>query len=305
MAVEFANDTMKRAGALYTDWPENIIIMPELNGRHEHTDIEALAADIAAHNQLQPVGIRKNDQGQPVLIYGHRRYRAVCLLNERNPEQRRKIFCTYTPVTDAEAFGMAIRENRCRKDVSPIDDCANIRTLENKFGYTYEDIAAVYFPEAKTEAEKVEALRFVKQRAALIELAPEAAQAVRDGRVKLTAAVGLAKLTKDQQRAKVSGNGHVKVSDVRASHNHKNGTQPKTNDPAPAARTKPAPKSQAALCPEVMAALVDLMSDVALADLNDESLTRVSVDKELLLKLASFMVTEEEAKHIQAGDVAF
>jgi ParB-like chromosome segregation protein Spo0J len=77
------------------------------------------------------------------------------------------------------------------------------------------------------------------------------------------------------------------------------------NDPAPAARTKPAPKSQAALCPEVMTALVDLMSDVALADLNDEKLLRVSVDKELLLKLASFMVTEDEAKHILAGDVAF
>jgi ParB-like chromosome segregation protein Spo0J len=87
--------------------------------------------------------------------------------------------------------------------------------------------------------------------------------------------------------------------------------KPRTeNEPAPAAPTatgkaKHAPKSQAALCPEVMAALVDLMSDVALADLNNESLTRVSVDKELLLKLASFMVTEEEAKHIQAGDVAF
>jgi ParB-like chromosome segregation protein Spo0J len=87
--------------------------------------------------------------------------------------------------------------------------------------------------------------------------------------------------------------------------------KPRTeNEPAPAAPTatgkaKHAPKSQAALCPEVMAALVDLMSDVALADLNDESLKRVSVDKELLLKLASFMVTEEEAKHIQAGDVAF
>lgn len=87
--------------------------------------------------------------------------------------------------------------------------------------------------------------------------------------------------------------------------------KPRTeNEPAPAAPTangkaKQTPKSQAALCPEVMAALVDLMSDVALADLNDESLKRVSVDKELLLKLASFMVTEEEAKHIQAGDVAF
>jgi ParB-like chromosome segregation protein Spo0J len=87
--------------------------------------------------------------------------------------------------------------------------------------------------------------------------------------------------------------------------------KPRTeNEPAPAApaatgKAKHAPKSQTALCPEVMDALVDLMSDVALADLNDEKLLRVSVDKELLLKLASFMVTEDEAKHILAGDVAF
>ena len=77
------------------------------------------------------------------------------------------------------------------------------------------------------------------------------------------------------------------------------------NDPAPAARTKPAPKSQAALCPEVMTALVDLMSDVALADLNDEKLLRVSVDKELLLKLASFMVTESEVEELKNCDVKF
>jgi ParB-like chromosome segregation protein Spo0J len=82
------------------------------------------------------------------------------------------------------------------------------------------------------------------------------------------------------------------------------------NDPAPAAPTatgkaKHAPKSQVALCPEVMTALVDLMSDVALADLNDEKLLRVSVDKELLLKLASFMVTESEVEELKNCDVKF
>lgn len=81
---------------------------------------------------------------------------------------------------------------------------------------------------------------------------------------------------------------------------------PVATAPAPAAngKAKHAPKSQAAVCPEVMAALVELMSDVALADLNDESLMRVSVDKELLLKLASFMVTESDTKAIQ-DEVAF
>lgn len=215
MAVEFANDTTKRAGAEYRDWPENITIMPELNGRHEHTDIEGLAADIRANGQIQPVGIRKNDQGLPLLIYGHRRWRAITLLNERYPAERRYIKCTYTSAaSDAEAFQMAIRENRCRKDVSPIDDCANMRTLENKFSYNHEDIAKVYFPEAVTEAELAEALRYVKQRLALKELAPEAAEAVREGRAEITAAVGLAKMTKDQQREVVAKPGKIKVKDV-------------------------------------------------------------------------------------------
>ena len=215
MAVEFANNTTKRAGAEYRDWPENIIIMPELNGRHEHTDVEGLAADIRANEQIQPVGIRKNDQGMPVLIYGHRRWRAITLLNERYPTERRYIKCTYTSaVSDAEAFQMAIRENRCRKDVSPVDDCANMRTLENKFGYNHEDIAKVYFPEAATEAEFAEALRYVKQRLALKELAPEAVEAVRNGRAEITAAVGLAKMTKDQQREVVAKPGKIKVKDV-------------------------------------------------------------------------------------------
>jgi ParB-like chromosome segregation protein Spo0J len=300
MAVDFANDTMRRAGALYTDYPENIIIMPELNGRHEHTDVEDLAADIAAHGQIEPVGIRKSDQGLPVLIYGHRRYRAVCLLNERNPEQPRKLLCTYTPLTDMEAFMMAIRENRCRKDVSPIDDCANITTLRKLFALTDEDIAAVYFPEAKTDEEKAEALRFVKQRAALVELAPEAAQAVRDGRVKITAAVGLAKLTKDQQRTKVAGTGKVKVKDVTkaaASQPTEQPTAPETaavtaiDQPAtpaaqPANGKRKDQDSDAYKVSQLAKAFADLMKEVEIEDLTNPDVEFVSVSAMKMLAMS-------------------
>jgi ParB-like chromosome segregation protein Spo0J len=319
MAVEFANETTKRACALYSDWPENILIVPELNGRHEHTDVETLAADIAKNGQLVPVICRKNDQGLPVLVAGHRRYRAICLLNERNPEQPMRVKFEYAAVTEVEAFSMAIRENRNRKDVSPIDDCANIITLRKRFQFTDEDIATIYFPEAKTDEEKAEALRYVKQRASLVELAPEAADAVREGRVKLTAAVGLAKLTKDQQREKVSRPGRVKVSDVakksKAKPQPAEAPAPIETAPAPAPTPQPAngkgngkhaPKTQAALCPEVMAVLIELVSDVALSDLNDDKVKRVLVDKELLLKLASFIVTTEADVNAANGvDVKF
>lgn len=216
MAVEFANDTTKRAGALYTDLPENILIMPELNGRHELTDIEDLAADIEKNGQSTPVAIRKNDQGQPVLIYGHRRWMAITLINSRKKpgEKKINIIGNYYAVSESEAFEMAISENHFRKAASPMDDCANITVLRKRFKYSDEQIAKIYFPEAKDDAAKATAVHFVKQRASLIELAPEAAKAVREGRIKPTAAVALAKLTKDQQRAKVSANGKIKGKDV-------------------------------------------------------------------------------------------
>ena len=215
MAVSFVGE-IGRAETTYSAYPEEIVVIPELNGRHEHTDVETLAADIEKNEQLQPVVCRKNDAGNPVLVFGHRRYRAICLLNERNPKSPRKVIFTYKKYSETEAFIAAIGENRFRKDVSPIDDAANIELLRRKFGKTDGEIARVYFPEAITEEELKQALRFVKDRAALIELDPVAAQAVRDGRIKITAAVGLSKLSREQQRKKVAKTGKIKGKDIKA-----------------------------------------------------------------------------------------
>lgn len=215
MAVSFVGE-IGRAETTYSAYPEEIVVVPELNGRHEHTDVETLAADIEKNEQLQPVICRKNDAGNPVLVFGHRRYRAICLLNERNPKSPRKVIFTYKKYSEAEAFIAAIGENRFRKDVSPIDDAANIELLRRKFGNTDDEIARVYFPEAITEEELKQALRFVKDRAALIELDPAAAQAVRDGRIKITAAVALSKLSREQQRKKVAKSGKIKGKDIKA-----------------------------------------------------------------------------------------
>jgi ParB-like chromosome segregation protein Spo0J len=305
MAVEFANETTKRACALYSDWPENILIVPELNGRHEHTDVETLAADIAKNGQLVPVICRKSDQGLPVLVAGHRRYRAICLLNERNPEQPMRVKFEYAAVSEVEAFSMAIRENRNRKDVSPIDDCANIITLRKRFNSTDEDIAAVYFPEAKTDEEKAEALRYVKARASLVELAPEAADAVREGRVKLTAAVGLAKLTKDQQREKVARPGKVRVSDVAKKPIRK--AKPAEDTPAAPALVPVTPPANgngngngkakhpdhdtdAYRVKQFALGMNDLLKDVAITDLHIPEVEWVSVSRIKLLALSNTVV---------------
>lgn len=216
MAVQWNSETMLRSGDLWGEYPEDIIVMPELNGRHDPTDIEALAADIEKNDQHTPVGLRKNDDGMPVLVYGHRRWEAVALLNKRNPTKKRKLVGTYLRVDENEAFIVAISENRFRKDVSPMDDCANINTLRNRFKLADPEIAKVYFPEAKSKEELAAALRFVTQRGSLIELAPEAATAVRQGTVKITAAVKLAKLSKNMQREKLRNQpSRVKAKDIK------------------------------------------------------------------------------------------
>jgi ParB-like chromosome segregation protein Spo0J len=212
--IEFTGE-VGRAATQYSAFPEEILVDPELNGRHENTSVDSLAADIEANEQHAPVVCRKDDQGRPVLTFGHRRYRAICLLNARNPKSPRKIIFVYKKMSEGEAFVAAIGENRFRKDVSPIDDATNIETLRRRFGKTDEDIAQIYFPEMVTEDERKAALRFVKDRSSLIELAPEAAQAVRDGRIKITAAVALSKLTREQQKKKVEKAGKIKGNDVK------------------------------------------------------------------------------------------
>lgn len=259
MAVNFSTETT-RGDALYRVWPEDIVVIAELNGRHENTDIEELAADIHKNGQDNPCLIRKDDEGRPVLVAGHRRYRAVCLLNERYPEQRRPLTCRYKVLSDIESFQATIRENRFRRDVSPVDDATNIKILRDRFSLTEEDIARVYFPEAADE----KALNWVRQRIALIELAPEAAEAVREGRVKMTAAVELSKLTKKQQREKVQKPGIIKVSDVKP--------------------------SKVTIEPKVLLRKVKtILEDVIGGMLEDEETEYIEIDRKLLLDLAKYV----------------
>ena len=96
---------------------------------------------------------------------------------------------------------------------------------------------------------------------ALIELAPEAAQAVRDGRIKITAAVALAKMSREQQKEKIAAGGKVKVADV-------------------------APTTPKAEKPDFVALVKKILTHDVIADLNNEDVEFMSVPRKPLLKLA-------------------
>jgi ParB-like chromosome segregation protein Spo0J len=254
MAVSFANDTTKRTSTLVADYPENIQIDPELTGRASYTDadLESLAADIEANGQRTPVKIRKDDAGQPLLVFGSRRLGAIALINKRRAkagEPLLKVECSYETLTPEQAFAAAIAENRFRKDATPMDDCHNINVWLNRFKKSVEEIARIYFPEAKGKDEAAAALKWVKDRAGLVELADEAQAGVRKGEIKITAAVQLTRLSKDQQKQVVAesksnlkGAKRIKVAEVIAA---------KTGKAAPvgkkaAAKAAPAPAAKAA-----------------------------------------------------------
>lgn len=218
MAVAtFSNDTTKRTStALVADLPENIVLDPVLNGRYERDNpevkaaVEALAADIQVHGQRTPVKFRKNDAGQPVLTFGYCRYHAVALINKRlrakgsSEDQLVKLEGTYETLTEEEALIAAIGENRFRVGTSPMDDCWNITLLTKRFKKSWEEVAAIYSPESKSGEKKATAVKWVKDRAALAELAVEAQDAVAKGEIKVTTATKLAKASKDDQRKIIS-----------------------------------------------------------------------------------------------------
>ncbi len=266
MAVQFESATLKRNTTQWVDYPKNIDLDPDLNGRHEsHTqaEIEALAADILANGQHSPVLLRKQDNGRPILVYGHRRWEAVALLNSRGHDIQ--LLANYEAMDEVEAFTAAIGENRFRKDVSPIDDAANIKILTTRFKKSIEDIAKIYFPEAKTEPEVNQAVHFVKQRQALIELAPEAAKAVRAGTVKITAAVRLSKMSKDAQRERLAAsNGNVRGKDAHP------------------------PKSKATTVKQLVASMIKAL-DKGIDDVDNTEYEWLNIDRKKFKKLVDLV----------------
>lgn len=217
MAVSFNVKDMTR-GSEYNIYPEEITVDPELNGRHTLPDIMWLVNSILRDGQDTPVSIRK-DGDQPVLTFGYSRYRAIMHINKHKlaptPNGRMKMRCVYKEQKAQEGFLSNVAENRFRNNTTPLDDAYNIKRMIHQFRMSEEEVAAFYFPIAKTADEKKEALKWVKTTSILADLSPEAEKALSEGRLKLPSAQKLAKLSQAQQREAVKGNAKVKTKDIR------------------------------------------------------------------------------------------
>ncbi len=187
MAIDFK--TQHKRGSEYLFMPEDIAITPEMNGRHDLPDITGIVESIRKYGQLQPVGIR-NDGGAPTLVYGFSRWRAISEINEtRRPEEKMRIRCTPIRCNEDDGLIANIHENRKRNPTTPLDDAHNIVKLE-RMGKTIAEIAEEYG----------ESAAWVNGRLSLLSLAPEAKEALASGKIKVTAALAIAKLAAKQQK---------------------------------------------------------------------------------------------------------
>ena len=218
MAVDFKAEHSRSSEYLFP--PEEIEVKPEFNGRFNLPEIDTLIESFLSVGQLQPVLIG-NDGGRPVLYAGHRRWRAALEINKRKLGAKPfKLRCVYFRGDEKTAFLATISENHERKQTDEIDDAHNIAKLEQVYAMSHQEIASVYR----------EDLAWVQKRLALLDLTSEAAEALRGGRMKLTAAVAIAKLSKTAQRERIkaAGDGKITAATVKELSN---GTCPKPRKP--------------------------------------------------------------------------
>jgi ParB-like chromosome segregation protein Spo0J len=199
MAVDFKAPSLTRTSE-YMIAPHDIKFKPSLNGRHEVPNVDWLIESFAEIGQITPVGVRK-DGDDAVLCFGFSRWRAAVegIKRKKLPADF-KLRCVYHKANEEQGFLANIAENRERNPTTALDDAHNIARLE-RYGKSLEEIVKIYHPtdEFGAELDDKKALKWVKERLALVSLSKSSEEALKNGDLKPSAAKVLATLSEEQQ----------------------------------------------------------------------------------------------------------
>jgi ParB family transcriptional regulator, chromosome partitioning protein len=99
-------------------------------------DLEGLRASIAEKGILEPILVRPRSDGRFTIIAGERRFRAAL---EAGLEE---VPCIEMTVSDQELLEIALVENLQRRDLTPLEEADGFGALQEKHGYTHEEIAS-------------------------------------------------------------------------------------------------------------------------------------------------------------------
>ncbi|MFI5792372.1 ParB/RepB/Spo0J family partition protein [Streptomyces sp. NPDC051677] len=153
--------------------------------------LKELAESIKEHGLLQPIVVRKVEEGYE-LVAGERRFRANELADNITIEAKILLPEGESEITDMDSFKKAMAENLNREDMLPLEEARGFKKVMD------EEEGATPASVAKTFSKSVQ---FVNQRLALLALRPEIQAAVDLGHIGTQAAVQIAALSKDNQKA--------------------------------------------------------------------------------------------------------
>lgn len=100
----------------------------------DEASLKELTDSIRASGVVQPILVRKMDDRYQ-LVAGERRWRAALAAGLDS------IPAIVRELSDREALELALTENLLREDLNPIDSAHGLKTLQDKYGLTHEEIA--------------------------------------------------------------------------------------------------------------------------------------------------------------------
>ncbi len=124
--------------------------------RREFDDIEGLAQSIKQNGILQPLTVRRTENGYQ-LVAGERRLRAAKMLGME------VVPCIPVTITERNSAVMALIENIQRRDLSFFDEAEAIAKLIDFYGMTQEDAAIKLGKSQPSVANKLRLLKLDNQ----------------------------------------------------------------------------------------------------------------------------------------------
>ncbi|WP_328434794.1 ParB/RepB/Spo0J family partition protein [Streptomyces sp. NBC_00425] len=153
--------------------------------------LNELAESIKEHGLLQPIVVRKVAEGYE-LVAGERRFRANELADHITIEAKILLPEGESEISDMDSFKKAMAENLNREDMLPLEEARGFKkVLDEEEGATPASVAKAFS----------KSVQFVNQRLALLALRPEIQAAVDLGHIGTQAAVQIAALSKENQKA--------------------------------------------------------------------------------------------------------
>ena len=153
----------------------------------DEDELQALSESIAQHGIIQPLTVRKGQNGYYQIIAGERRWRAARMAGLRT------VPVVVLDADDRAVMELALVENLQRQDLNPMEEAMGYRQLMQEYGFTQEQVAEKV---TKSRSAVANALR-------LLNLSPAIAQLVTDGKLSAghARAVMVLKTEKEQERA--------------------------------------------------------------------------------------------------------